>query len=66
VYWATQGAEIAALWPILAVATAAVVIGTGIGIRLLPNLRIQTFRRTVAVLLAILGVAMLASALQAS
>jgi uncharacterized protein len=62
VYLATQGAEIAVLWPILVVATAAVVIGTAIGIRLLPNLRKETFRRTVAVLLAVLGVAMLVSA----
>lgn len=59
---AAQGAAIAALWQILAVATAAVVIGTAIGIRLLPNLRKETFRRTVAVLLAVLGVAMLVSA----
>lgn len=64
VYLATQGAEIAALWPILAVATAAVVTGTAIGIRILPRLRNETFRRTVAVLLAVLGVAMLASALR--
>jgi uncharacterized protein len=62
VYLAAQGAAIAALWPILTVATVAVVIGTATGIRLLPSLRKETFRRTVAVLLAVLGVAMVVSA----
>jgi uncharacterized protein len=61
VYLATQGAEIARLWPILAVATAGVVIGTTIGIRIVPRLRRDTFRRSVAILLAILGAAMLLS-----
>jgi uncharacterized protein len=61
VYIATQGAAIARLWPILAVATAGVVIGTTIGIRIVPRLRRDTFRRSVAILLAILGVAMLLS-----
>lgn len=62
VYLATQGGEIAALWPILVVATGGVVAGTAAGIRILPQLRKETFRRTVAVLLAALGVAMLISA----
>jgi uncharacterized protein len=61
VYIATQGAEIARLWPILAVATSGVVIGTIIGIRIVPRLRRDTFRRSVAILLAILGTAMLLS-----
>jgi len=62
VYMAGQGREVAALWPILAVASAGVVIGTAIGIHILPRLRDQTFRRTVAILLAGLGVSMLVAA----
>ena len=62
VYLVTQGGEIAALWPTVALATTGVVAGTVIGIRILPKLRTKTFRRTVAILLAVLGVAMLASA----
>jgi uncharacterized protein len=61
VYLATQGREIGALWPVLLVATAGVLVGTAIGIRILPRLRTDTFRRSVAILLAILGIAMLAS-----
>jgi uncharacterized membrane protein YfcA len=38
-----------------------VVIGTIIGIRIVPRLRRDTFRRSVAILLAILGIAMLFS-----
>lgn len=63
VYLATQGKEVGSLWPILVVATAGVVIGTAIGIRILPRLRSETFRRSVAILLATLGIAMLVSAL---
>lgn len=59
VYVATQGKELAALWPLLTVATAGVVVGTSIGIRILPILRATTFRRSVAVLLAALGISML-------
>jgi uncharacterized membrane protein YfcA len=59
IYLATQGREIAALWPILAVATISVVIGTAIGTRILPRVRETTFRRIVAILLAVLGISML-------
>ena len=62
VYMATEGREVAALWPILIIATIGVVIGTVIGIQILPRLRDQTFRRTVAILLASLGVSMIAAA----
>ncbi len=62
VYLTTEGREIAALWPTLAVATAGVVIGTVVGTRVLPKLRTNTFRRTVAILLAVLRGAMLFSA----
>jgi len=34
VYIATQGRDIAALWPILLVATGGVVIGTAVGIKI--------------------------------
>lgn len=59
VYLATQGRQIAALLPLLAVATGGVVAGTVLGIRILRRLPEKTFRRTVAILLAILGVSML-------
>jgi uncharacterized membrane protein YfcA len=62
VYLATQGAEIAVLWPLLAVATGGVIVGTVVGIRLLPRLPEKTFRRVVAVLLAVLGISMLLAA----
>lgn len=63
VYLATQGSEIVSLWPILSVATAGVIVGTAIGIRILPRLHSDTFRRSVAILLATLGFAMLVSTL---
>jgi uncharacterized membrane protein YfcA len=66
VYLANQAGEIAALWPILVVASGGVVAGTAMGVRILPHLRKQTFRRTVAVLLAALGGAMLISAFRAT
>ena len=62
VYLATQGAEILALWPLLTVATCAVIVGTIVGIRILPRLPERNFRRTVAILLGVLGVSMLLSA----
>jgi uncharacterized membrane protein YfcA len=62
VYIATQGREMASLWRILAIATAGVVIGTAIGTRILPRLAATAFRRSVAVLLAVLGIVMLAAA----
>jgi hypothetical protein len=62
VYMVRQGGEVARLWPLLAVATGAVIIGTIVGTRILPRLPEKTFRRAVAVLLAILGVSMLVTA----
>jgi uncharacterized protein len=59
VYLATQGGEILSLWPLLAIATCGVVLGTMVGIRILPRLPERGFRRAVAVLLGILGVSML-------
>jgi uncharacterized protein len=60
VYFATQGREILAIWPLLLVASAAVMVGTAIGTRLLRRLPQRAFRRVVAVLLLLLGVYMIA------
>jgi uncharacterized membrane protein YfcA len=64
VYLATQGREVAALWPLLSVASCGVVIGTAVGTRILPRLRTTIFRRSVAILLAALGATMLVAALR--
>jgi uncharacterized membrane protein YfcA len=63
VYLATAGEELLALWPTIALATAAVVCGTLVGHRLLIRISEEKFRPTVAVLLAILGAAMLGAGL---
>jgi uncharacterized protein len=55
IYLATEGREIAGLWRLLLVATAAVIIGTVLGTRLLRRLPQEVFRRVVAVLLLLLG-----------
>jgi hypothetical protein len=62
VYMATQGREIAAVWPLLVVATCGVMIGTAVGMRILPRFQKTTFRRSVAILLAALGTSMLFAA----
>lgn len=59
VYMVAQGRDVVHQWPVLAVATGCVVLGTAVGIRVLPRLRRELFRRTVAILLAALGLAML-------
>ena len=59
VYLATTGDELLALWPTIAFATIGVVFGTLFGHRLLMRIPEERFRPTVAVLLAILGAAML-------
>lgn len=59
VYMVAQGRDVVHQWPVLAVATVCVVLGTAVGIRVLPRLRRELFRRTVAILLAALGLAML-------
>lgn len=56
VYAATQGAEIAALWPLLAVATVGVVVGTAAGTRLLAGVPDVAFHRIVGVALIAVGV----------
>jgi uncharacterized membrane protein YfcA len=55
VYLATQSHEILAIWPLVATATVAAMIGTAVGTRILGRVREQAFRRIVAVLLIILG-----------
>jgi hypothetical protein len=62
VYLATQGREIAGLWPLLLVATVGVVIGTVLGTRILTRLPQRAFRVVLAVLLCALGVYMIATA----
>jgi uncharacterized protein len=64
VYLFNQGRQIFELWPMLAVATGGVVVGTAAGTRILPTLRQTAFRRSVAILLAALGVYMLATAMR--
>jgi len=58
VYLATQWQEIGAVWPLVLTATAGVVIGTAVGMRVLGRLPEQAFRRAVAVLLVELGLYM--------
>jgi uncharacterized membrane protein YfcA len=59
VYLATQGREIAALWPLVVVATAGVVIGTAFGNRVLGRVPQRVFRRVIAGLLVALGLYMI-------
>lgn len=61
VYLAHQWRELAALWPVIAGATVAVVAGTVLGSRLLVRIPHGLFRRVVAVLLLLLGVYMIAA-----
>jgi uncharacterized membrane protein YfcA len=59
VYVATTGNELLDLWPTITIATIAVACGTLFGHRLLIRIPEEEFRPTVAVLLAVLGGAML-------
>jgi uncharacterized membrane protein YfcA len=58
VYLATQGGEIAALWPLVLLATMGVVIGTALGTRVLGRVPQRRFRRVIAGLLVALGLYM--------
>ena len=58
VYLATQGRELARLWPLLLIATTGVLIGTLLGIRLLSRLPQRVFRHVLAILLVMLGLYM--------
>jgi len=55
VYLATQWRDILRIWPLVSVATVAVVIGTALGARLLSRLPQQSFRRLIGVVLILLG-----------
>jgi hypothetical protein len=59
VYLATQGHEIAAIWPLVLTATGGVIIGTAFGTRLLGGVPQRVFRRVIAVLLVVLGLYMI-------
>jgi uncharacterized membrane protein YfcA len=63
VYLATQHHEMRPLWPWMALTTAGIAVGTVIGSRLLDRLSEPWFRRILALVLAILGGAMLARGL---
>ncbi len=58
VYLATEWREIVRIWPLVLTATAAVVVGTTLGTRVLGRLPQQLFRRVTAVLLIVLGLYM--------
>jgi hypothetical protein len=66
IYLFTVGREIAAAWPLVAVATAGVLAGTLGGWRLLDRLPEPVFRRAVAILIGGLGIFLLAHALEGS
>jgi hypothetical protein len=55
VYFATQAAEIASIWPSLAVLTIGVVIGTALGARVLARVPEAAFHRFVGASLLVLG-----------
>jgi uncharacterized membrane protein YfcA len=59
VYIVTQGADLAAIWPLIALATIGVVLGTSIGTRVLGTLPQRTFRRVIGAALVALGAFML-------
>lgn len=58
VYLWTEGSSIAAIWPLTAIATAGVILGTLFGGRLLARVPDTWFRPIVAIILAALGIAM--------
>ena len=58
VYLWTQWAEIARIWPLVAIASVGVVIGTALGTRILGRVPDHVFRRLLAVLLLVLGLYM--------
>lgn len=58
VYFATEWGGMARVWPLILLATGAVVIGTAVGTRVLGHLPQRRFRRVVAALLILLGLYM--------
>lgn len=63
VYLISDWRSILAVWPFVLIATAGAVVGTALGTRVLGKLPPSLFRRVVALLLLLLGIAMLAAAL---
>jgi uncharacterized protein len=59
VYLATEYREILRIWPLVAVTTAGVIVGTAVGTKLLGRIPERIFRRVVAVLLVALGAYMI-------
>jgi uncharacterized membrane protein YfcA len=55
VYFATQAAQIARIWPLVLIATIGTLVGTLIGVPILRHVPEHVFRRLVAVLLLALG-----------
>ena len=55
VYLAVEWTRLAEMWPLIATAAIAVLLGTRLGMRLLPRIPDRAFRRVVAVLLLALG-----------
>jgi uncharacterized membrane protein YfcA len=62
VYFFSHGHALDQMWPVIGITTAGVVAGTLFGGRVLERIPEPAFRRVVAVLLALLGVALLARA----
>ncbi|HET7623024.1 MAG TPA: sulfite exporter TauE/SafE family protein [Gemmatimonadaceae bacterium] len=63
VYLASDWRSMLAVWPFVLIATAGAVVGTALGTRVLGHLPPALFRRVVAVLLLLLGIAMLVAGL---
>lgn len=63
IYFATEWDAIAAIWPLVLIATVGVVAGTLIGRRLLARIPERVFHRIVAAVLFVLGTSMLARGL---
>lgn len=64
VYFVSERDAIFAAWPKIAIASAAVVVGTLVGRRVLTRIPEARFHRIVAVVLAVLGAAMIVSGLR--
>jgi hypothetical protein len=58
VYLATEWRDILRIWPVVAIATVAAVVGTALGARLLQRLPQQSFRKLIGVVLILLGLYM--------
>lgn len=59
VYLASQWAQIASIWPFILVATAGVIIGTVGGKKILEKIPEYTFKKTVAVIILLIGILVL-------